>query len=338
MSNELRRFCLALYLKKGFGPRAYNELIQRYGDLSLAYNAWLAGEVIPELKKLPDLESYPEFICQADADYPFLLSQTADAPILFSYVGNKDLLARPALAVVGSRKYNHYGEKVTKEYVLAMVGSGAVVVSGMAYGIDSIAHEQAISEGGKTIAVIPGGLEHNNIAGNAALYSRIVASGGLIISEQLFPDAMHKGLFVSRNRIIAGLTLRTLVTMAGEKSGALITANLALDYGREVFVVPGPIDDVYSLGCNHLIRDGVGRLTVTPTDMDLLPNTQQDGAVENLSETARDIYYAIVNRPLGLDEISRQFDRSTGDALSLLAELSILGLIFQDEIGRYCKS
>ena len=193
-----------------------------------------------------------------DADYPVRLRNIFEPPCLLYVKGNLPAIDEEvAVAMVGTRKASPYGIEAAEKIAYGLSRQGAVVISGAAAGVDSASHRGALRAGGKTIAVLGCGLDVVYPAENAWLYRDIAASGALI-SEYPPGTAAEAWHFPVRNRIISGLSLATVVVEAPEKSGALITANTALEQGRDVFAVPGPIDAPMSRGCNRLIADGAG--------------------------------------------------------------------------------
>lgn len=203
-------------------------------------------------------------ITTGNKQYPTLLSKIHDPPRqLFIESSNwEHLLSMPTLAVVGSRKASAYGRAVTQQLVRGAAARGIVIVSGLALGIDSIAHQAALDAGGYTIAVLPGGLDNIYPSSHYGLAKQIIAHKGALISE--YPpktEAGIKGFYIARNRIIAGLASAVLITEAAERSGSLHTANFALEQGRDVLAVPGPITSDLSAGCNNLIKTGATPIT-----------------------------------------------------------------------------
>jgi DNA processing protein len=194
-----------------------------------------------------------------DADYPPLLLNTADPPLLLYLEGDPALLAAPSVAIVGSRRPTPQGRDNARRFAEALARRGWTIVSGLAAGIDGAAHEGALlagEQGAGTVAVIGTGIDQVYPAAHADLRRRILAQGGLLVSELPLgapPLAAH---FPQRNRIIAGLAQGTLVVEAALRSGSLITARLAVEAGREVMVVPGSILAAQSVGCHELIRQG----------------------------------------------------------------------------------
>ena len=196
-----------------------------------------------------------------DADYPVRLRNIFEPPCLLYVKGSLPTIDEEvAVAMVGTRRASPYGIETAEKLAYGLCRQGAVVISGAAAGVDSASHRGALRAGGKPIAVLGNGLDVVYPAENAWLYRDIAASGALI-SEYPPGTAAEAWHFPARNRIISALSLGTIVVEAPEKSGALITANTALEQGRDVFAVPGPIDAPTSVGCNRLIRDGAGLVT-----------------------------------------------------------------------------
>ncbi|MDD5469865.1 MAG: DNA-processing protein DprA [Candidatus Peribacteraceae bacterium] len=199
--------------------------------------------------------------------YPAQLREIADPPVFLYYKGSIKILRQPCIALVGTRDISAYGKRVTEAIVPELVRAGVTTVSGLAMGIDAQVARDTLAANGQTVAVLAHGLAGVYPRGNAKLAQEIVANGGALLSE--FPmDAMpDKYAFVARNRVIAGLALGTVVLEAGEGSGALITAGLALEYGREVFAVPGQIFDPHYAGCNLLASRGQAKLLTATADI-----------------------------------------------------------------------
>ncbi|MCL5410350.1 MAG: DNA-processing protein DprA [Patescibacteria group bacterium] len=206
------------------------------------------------------------YITMYDKSYPKLLAEAPDGPAILYIKGNLSALKKPSIGVVGSRKFSHYGQKIAYQLSKSCSEAGLGIVSGLALGIDAVAHKAALDVGGITIGVLGCGLDRIYPASNLALGREIIEKNGAVISE--FPPGTPpmKYNFPARNRIIAGLTLGTLVVEAAEQSGALITAYQALEYNREVFAVPGNIDSETSKGTNLLIQKGA-KLVTKPEDI-----------------------------------------------------------------------
>lgn len=266
---------VALGLVPGVGPRRFGALLNRFKSLEAV---WEAGE--PELAAMREIgpavagaiaasrgKVDPEaeierarvagarIICWDDGDYPELLKRIYDPPPLLYVKGKLPPSGSPAAAVVGSRRPSGYGLKVAETLARDLVARGVVVVSGMARGIDSAAHRGALGAGGPTVAVLGSGIDVVYPSENRGLYQRIALSGA-VVSE--FPTGTRplSGNFPARNRIISGLSLGTVVVEAAEGSGSLITVDFALEQGREVFAVPGPVNSPTSHGPHRLIKQG----------------------------------------------------------------------------------
>jgi len=199
----------------------------------------------------------------ADNNYPKLLKEIWNPPAIIYYRGNLPKEDAFALGVVGTRKISSYGKQITPTLVRDLVKNGFVIVSGLALGIDSLAHQTTIESGGKTIAVLGSGIDNESIypAQNRYLATQVIESGGAIISEYPPGTLALPTNFPHRNRIISGLSIGILVIEAAEESGALITARYALDQNREIFAVPGSIFNPTSVGPNNLIKMGAKAVT-----------------------------------------------------------------------------
>jgi len=197
--------------------------------------------------------------------FPQALKDIPQPPRELYVEGNiEPLLPKPKLTVVGSRKVTAYGRAVTEQLVRGVVARGVVIVSGLALGVDSAAHQATLDAGGQTIAVLPSGLDAIYPSGHTNLARQIVKKGGVLLSEYPPKTITFKTNFIARNRLVSGLSSAILITEAAEKSGSLHTANFALEQGKDVLVVPGPITNPTSAGCNNLIK--VGATPVTCVD------------------------------------------------------------------------
>ncbi len=220
--------------------------------------AWSSVEV--ERRVAADLDILSRLdvsvLTLASAAYPALLRQIPRPPLLLVVRGDPRALAMPQLAIVGSRNASHGGRETAAEFAAALAAAGLVVTSGLALGVDGAAHTGCLDAGGVTIGVAATGPERVYPASHAGLARRIAADGGAVATEFLPGDAPRPHHFPRRNRIIAGLSLGTLVVEAAVRSGSLITARHALEQGREVFAIPGSIHNPAARGCHRLIRDG----------------------------------------------------------------------------------
>jgi len=272
--TEELRACLAMYHIKGLGPKTWKRLLEYYGSPATAlnnYEQWLdlglarrnVLEAVQdkkwEQKAEQDLKKISKknynLVIWTDDNYPYLLKQIPDPPLILYFLGEKKLLNGPCLAVVGSRKCSRYGLDMARQICRELSAKGITIVSGLAHGIDTQAHLAALEEKGSSIAVLGTGIDIIYPAQNKYLWEKLTRHG-LIVTEfppGTIPDAKN---FPYRNRIISGLSLGVLVVQGAQKSGSLITAMLALEQNREVFAIPGAVNMANYDGCNYLIQQG----------------------------------------------------------------------------------
>lgn len=246
-------------------PLEIRELLDRHGTVEAIFERNLELPGIPsQVARTNDLAQRVMESCQRlgvrvvtfdEASYPATLRTIEQPPAALYTVGDVQLLRRPALAVVGSRRCTAYGRWAARTLSRGISRGGICVVSGMAFGIDEAAHEGAMEGDGGTIAVLAGGPERSSPASLADLYGRL-RRDQLVVSEFAPGTRPRPEFFPRRNRVVAGLSRGVMVVEAAQRSGALITARLALESGRDVFAVPGPIDSPSSVGSNRLLRDG----------------------------------------------------------------------------------
>lgn len=247
--------------------------------------------------------------------------------------GGVELMGLPAVAVVGARSCSAYGAAVARMLGRELAAAGLVVVSGLARGVDGEAHRGAVDAGGVTVAVLGCGIDRVYPAAHAEL-ARRVASSGLIVSEYAPGVEPAPWRFPARNRIIAGLAEATVVVEARERSGALITADLALEEGREVFAVPGEITSALSAGTNALLRTGATALTSALDVLEAFGMAPRPSEPPPLGPGAASVLERLREGPAAADELSRALALPAGDLASLLAELELAGAIEERE-GRY---
>lgn len=272
---DSREALVALNLIEGVGPIRVRQLLEHFGgapailntsrnellrvrgigeDTADAIAAWeKTVDLAAELKRIADFGC--RIVTQADPEYPELLKQIYDPPVVLYVKGELRAKDKNAVAMVGSRMTTHYGIEVARKLAYQLAYLGVTVVSGGARGIDSAAHQGALSAKGRTIAVLGTGINLVTPPENAKLFEQI-AENGAVITQFPFNRPGDKQSFPIRNRIVAGMTLGTVVVEANLTSGALITANFANEYGRQVFAVPGRIDSPRSKGCHELIKKG----------------------------------------------------------------------------------
>lgn len=277
-----------------------------------------------------------------DEGYPKILKEIYDSPLVLYLRGDAGALAGSALAVVGSRKPTTYGSRVTRTFVKESVESGLVIVSGLALGIDGEAHRATLEFGGKTVGVLACGLDQIYPANHLGLAKEMMKRGGAVISE--FPPGTPalKFNFPSRNRIIAGLSLGTLVVEAAKDSGSLITAQCALEYNREVFAIPGPIDSPTSAGTNQLIQQGaklVSSFDDIAAELPVALKKSSERAADNFPKTPieQTIIDLLVTGEGSVDYLVAESLLGIVAVNSALTTLEMKGMIENIGGGRYRK-
>lgn len=345
---------IRLLRSPNIGPIGYRQLLLRFGDAVAAlgalphlaarggrpYRAASEARVAEEIAGVK--RAGARYLFHDLPDYPALLARIDSAPPILTVRGDASLASRPAVAVVGARNASAAAVKLARDFAAALAEAGFVVVSGLARGIDGAAHRGALS-GGATVGVIASGIDQAYPPEHAELQEEI-ATRGLLVAEQPIgtePLARH---FPSRNRIIAGLAAGTVVVEAAPKSGSLITARLAGEFGREVMAIPGSPLDSRSHGCNQLIREGAV-LVQSPDDVIELLSGYDGAPRESLRETApsaaedltdapADIAGLLTTAPVAVDELVRQSGESTAAVQLALLELEIAGQLTRHAGGR----
>ena len=279
-------------------------------------------------------------LCQSGKNYPALLKEIPDAPYLLYVRGNFDWDRTPPrsmIAVVGSRKYTPYGEQAALRLSEELTRAGLLVVSGLAFGIDSMAHKAALEAGGETLAVLGSGISDTDISprSHVPLAKKVIAQGALV-SEYPPGHPILPGNFPARNRIIAGLSLGTLVIEAAEGSGSLITADLALQYNREVFALPGSVFSPSSIGTNQLIKKGAKLVTSVQDILEELPEVispqkplldTEEELSSGLTKEEEKILRVLSHDPLHVDKITRAATLETASVATFLSLLEIKGRV-----------
>jgi len=281
---------------------------------------------------LSDLEKRGlRWVARSSPSFPRALAAIFDAPAGLFVRGGAELglLDRPAAAVVGARSCSAYGADVARLLGRELAAAGLVVVSGMARGVDGHAHRGAVEAGGVTVAVLGCGVDRDYPAAHAELAASICEQG-LVVSEYAPGVEPAPWRFPARNRIIAGLAQATIVVEARERSGALITADLALEEGREVFAVPGEITSSLSTGSNRLLRHGASPLTAVSDVLESFGIEPDPPATPpDLSETATRVLAQIELEPSGADALARALELDAGEVGAILTELELLGAVSQ---------
>lgn len=275
-----------------------------------------------------------EVVTQEDEEYPRLLREIHDPPIVLYVWGKLQMRDQHAIGVVGSRRTTHYGLECAKRLSYQIAYSGLTVVSGLARGIDTAAHQGALAAKGRTIAVLGTGLEHLYPAENRALAEKI-ASSGAVVTEFPMDTTPDRQTFPMRNRIISGWSFGLLVVEAGVNSGALISASQAADQGRSLYAVPGPIDRPTSQGTNRLIQQGA-KLVLSVDDIledlqTLFPKTPElnPSVPPDLSGDLLRVYEAISTTETSIDEIIDRSALPAGTATAALLQLEMRRLVKQ---------
>lgn len=311
------------------------ELTQAGIEENIAHEFIAARTAINPDKILEQLDKENIKVITIDnSNYPKLLSKIYDPPQLLYYKGELSKQDEFSLAIVGTRKYTNYGQQAVDKIAKDLALSNITVVSGLALGIDALAHRAALDINGRTVAVLGSGLDTQNIypSANRYLADKIIASGGAVISEFPIGTPPLRHHFPQRNRIISGLALGVLVIEAGEKSGALITAYHALEQNREVFAVPGTIFSSTSQGTNKLIKQG-GQLVASANDimeaLDLIQITSYIDSKQIMPETKEEelVLAHLTHEPAHIDELVRETKLDTATINSTLTIMEMKGMI-----------
>ncbi len=272
-----------------------------------------------------------------DEDYPTRLKEIYDAPIYFFVRGTLLPQDLRSLALIGTRYPTDYGKNVTKKFATAFARNGFTVISGLAFGIDTVAHTAALDAGGRTLAVLGNGVDTIYTDPNGKLYPRILENGAILSEEWLGTPPIAEN-FPKRNRIISGLSLGVVIVESDHKGGAMITAKYAIEQNRDVFAVPGSIFSPKSNGTNALIRDSQAKLALSPDDVihdypqhlpELPSLLEQMNQLPDLTLDEQKIYALLSHEPIHIDTIAEQSGLDVSDVLILLFELEMKGVVRQ---------
>ena len=356
MMNRTLHLCLLLL--EGIGQRRLASLLEHFGSVENIFSS-KAAEVasvasIPH-KKAEELLSQHhrkkaervEEICAEhsiniitfdDRLYPPLLRQISSPPLLLFVRGDAKLLSTPQIGVVGTRKPSNYGKRVAADFASRLASLGLVVTSGLALGIDGVAHRAALKATKPTVAVLPTGCERIYPPEHKTLAKEILDRGGALVSELPPGTSPRRENFPARNRIISGLSLGVLVVEAPERSGALITASHAIEQNREVFAVPARIDDINSTGALRLIQKGAKLVTSVRDILEELPpfstlseirikkadTTEKE---EDLNDDERKIKEALASSILDASTVAKRTGLPVQRVVSLLLRLQLKGIV-----------
>lgn len=335
--REIRAF-LRLRQMQGLGDLGIRRWVLEHGSGCAALEAATRqGELWPRQDPEREVQAWEEegfhVLPQTSPRYPPSVLHLVDPPPLLFLKGRTELLSSPALAIVGSRRATEVGRRTAEGMAGILAGAGITVVSGMALGIDGAAHQGALDRGGPTVAVLGCGLRVPYPRSHRPLWRRI-GQEGLLVSEFLPGEEARPHHFPRRNRIIAALARAVVVVEAGTRSGALITVDHALDLGRDVFAVPGSVENPQARGANALLRDGARVLPALDslleelTDLfpELLPAAERPGSGHAaVPGELRRIWSALSSEPVSVDEIVRRSSASQGEALAGLSALELGG-------------
>jgi DNA processing protein len=315
------------------GGATYRDLLARFGTATRAADERLSPAARRSALAAADQALAAAARCGAaiwfagEPPYPAPLLDLPDPPPHLFALGEASTLAAPVVAIVGTRDATPYGERVTREVAGALARAGACIVSGMARGIDAAAHLAALDAGGRTAAVLGTGIDVAYPRGHQGLHRRI-ASGGIVLSEHGPGTSAAPGSFPRRNRLIAALASATIVVEAGHRSGALITAGHALDLGRTVAAVPGPVDSPPSAGSNELLRDGAVVIAGVEDALALVGLTSSPARRPvDLSPEEQQVWDALAVGALDLDRLVAHTSLPVQRCLSAVTALEIAGAI-----------
>lgn len=316
---------------RGIGPKTADEVV--------TFNRWDKVDHILEKTR----RTGAQIMTYWDDDYPSLLRQIYDPPLMLWIKGDRNVLSTDSIAVVGTRKAANYAIKMAKKFAKDLVEQNLTIVSGLAFGVDGAAHQATVEAGGKTVAVLGSGIDWIYPSDHKDLAARIVETGGAVISEFPLGTAPEMGNFPVRNRIVSGLSLGTLVVASGIEGGSMITAKSALDQNREVFVIPHPVGHPNAIGCNSLIKRGMGKLVQNVEDIlaeievHIQPkqkNIEHEPAErswksQDLDELSLRICKTLEEDAYHIDVLAEQLEVKTSKLMSKLLELEMEGCIRQ---------
>lgn len=347
-----RQYYLAFAAFPGIGPKTFAKLLSYFGSAKEAWSAPLAvwreaglGEVLPRkfeaFRKTFSVEAYSLelqrksiwFVTLEDEAYPERLKNSVNPPYVLFGKGDRDAFsAEKTIGIVGTRKITAYGRDVTELLARDLVSSGFVIISGLALGVDAVAHAMAIADGGKTVAVLGSGVDVCHPSTNQSLYNSILQKDGAVVSEYPPGTVPTRGSFPSRNRIIAGLSEAIIVTEGAEDSGALITASDAFASGRKVFAVPGPITSSLSKGPLKLLQKGATLVTSTEDILQELgienhESRKKKQAIRGETEEEQKIIEYLQHEPMSVDELIKKTGFDPASVGMLLSMMEVKGMI-----------
>lgn len=365
MKQQELLYLIALSGISGIGPVLAKNLIAYCGSAQQVFNTPKSKlEKIPligqeraafihnaeALKKAEEEYSFIEKhnitpLVYSMEDYPARLKNCADAPLLLYYKGNTNLNAAKTLAIVGTRKCTDYGKEVTRKIVSDLAGTDILVLSGLAYGIDIVAHQSALENGLPTVGVLGHGLNTIYPAQHKSTAKKMLEQGGLL-TEYKSSDKMSSYNFPERNRIVAGMSDAVVVIESTVDGGAIITANIAASYHRDVFAIPGRVNNKVSAGCNYLIKTNQAALIETADDLleamcwkNNTPSnkkeSKQSQLVFDLNKDEQAVYNVLKDGETDIDTLSIKTGMSTGELAAVLLEMEMNALLVSMPGKRY---
>ena len=355
----MKKYWLGLSMIKGLGPIRLNNLIKRFKNPYEIWNASkqelsqvkgigkIAGKIVKQRKKI-NINKIKKQLNKnnikyktiEDDNFPSILKNIYDPPPILYYKGNFDF-TQTGIAIVGSRRCTNYGKNIAKKIAYKLVQRGITIISGMARGIDTCSHLGAVEGGGKTIAVLGSGLDVIYPPENKKLF-REIQKNGLVLSE--FPPGVEPLAqnFPRRNRIISGLAKGVLVVEASDNSGSLITSDLALEQGKEVFAVPGNINRAQSQGTNDLIKKGAKMVTNVSDILEEIflyndfSSTREKATYPQLTEKEEIVVKVLQTKEkIHINEVIELTDLKVNEINTILLKLELKGLISREDGKKY---
>ena len=353
-----KKYLVAITSYVPFGPVRVSLLRQYFGSYESVWKAstgsliklGLSGRIVKGFgahRQNFDIEGYFErldkldikAVCIDSEDYPANLKRITSAPLVLYIRGNIAKSDANAVAIVGTRKMSSYGADVARTFATQLSINGVTIISGLAFGIDAVAHKAALAAGGRTIAVLSGGLDKIYPSANLPLAREIVKRGSAIVSEYPLGYPPLRVNFVMRNRIVSGLSRAVVVVEGRAKSGTLLTASHAAEQGIDVYAVPGPVYSPLSEATNFLLKSGA-KLAASPSDIlddlsvnTVLPQIQK----ESLNDNELNLLSVFDSGPLHIDEVVRMCSGDTCEIISSLSMMEIKGLVKNLGGGVYKK-
>ena len=367
-NKQILRNLVALSIIPGLGARRLRNLVNKEEQLEKVFN--LSKSQLRSFEGIGEASTFSilsfdrweevdailsgtknmgaEIITITDTYYPELLKQIYDPPLLFWMKGNPEALNKPGIAVIGTRNPTPYGKKQAHKLSYDLASKGLNIFSGLAYGIDAIAHKAALEADSETVAVLGSGIDNLYPKRNVSIANEIIKNNGAVISEFPLGTNPDAGNFPVRNRIVSGMSLGVLIVESGIQGGSMITAELGLDQNREVFAVPHSLENVAGSGGNYLIKRGAAKLVQTVDDiLEELPVYSQPGDKENdilqvqeqepqkswkdveLDDLSRKVCELLEIKPTQIDDLGDELGVSTSQLLVCLLQLEMRGIVSQ---------